>query len=125
MTIAEAIEITDKLTPNAYDETDKVRWLLAIDQMVYTDLIATHEGAERTFEKAEYEAEDIATELLVPEPYAEDIYVNYLQAKIAQQNGEDAKYNKAILFYNDGYTRFAQAYNASHRPLPQRVHFRF
>ena len=42
MTIAEAIEITDKLTPNAYDETEKVRWLLTIDQMVYTDLIATH-----------------------------------------------------------------------------------
>lgn len=125
MTIAEAIEITDKLTPNAYDETDKVRWLLAIDQLVYTDLIATHEGAERVFEKPEFEAEDIATELLVPEPYAEDIYVNYLQAKIAQQNGEDAKYNKAIMFYNDGYTRFAQAYNSSHRPIPKLTHFRF
>lgn len=63
--------------------------------------------------------------MLVPEPYAEDIYVNYLQAKIAQQNGEDAKYNKAVLFYNDGYTRFAQAYDAAHRPLPKLTHFRF
>jgi hypothetical protein len=124
MTIAEAIDITDKLTPNAYDETEKVRWLLTIDQMVYTDLIATHEGAEK-FAKPEYAAEDIATDLLVPEPYAEDIYVNYLQAKIAQQNGEDAKYNKAVLFYNDGYTRFAQAYDAAHRPLPKLTHFRF
>jgi hypothetical protein len=124
MTIAEAIDITDKLTPNAYDETEKVRWLLTIDQMVYTDLIATHEGAER-FEKPEYAAEDIATDLLVPEPYAEDIYINYLQAKIAQQNGEDAKYNKAVLFYNDGYTRFAQAYDAAHRPMPKLTHFRF
>ena len=124
MTIAEAIDITDKLTPNAYDETEKVRWLLTIDQMVYTDLIATHEGAER-FEKPEYAAEDIATDLLVPEPYAEDIYVNYLQAKIAQQNGEDAKYNKAIIFYNEAYERFARSYNEKNRLLPARSYFVF
>lgn len=124
MTIAEAIDITDKLTPNAYEEVDKVRWLLEIDRLVYDDLISTHEGAEN-IEKPEYSADDIADTLLVSEPYAEDIYVNFLQAKIAQQNGEDAKYNKAIIFYNDGYTRFAKAYNATHRPLPSRAYFRF
>ena len=44
MTIAEAIDLTDKLTPNAYEETDKVRWLLEIDMLVYDDLISTHDG---------------------------------------------------------------------------------
>lgn len=124
MTIAEAIDITDKLTPNAYEETDKVRWLLEIDSLIYNDLIATHEGAE-SVSKPEYTAGDIAAVLLAPEPYAEDIYVNFLQAKIAQQNGEDAKYNKAIIFYNDGYTRFAKAYNAANRPRPSSAYFRF
>lgn len=124
MTIAEAIDLTDKLTPNAYEETDKVRWLLEMDRLIYNDLVATHEGAEN-IDRPEYTAADIAATLLVPEPYAEDIYVNFLQAKIAQQNGEDAKYNKAVLFYNDGYTRFAKAYNAAHMPLPVNAHFKF
>lgn len=124
MTIAEAIDITDKLTPNAYEEADKVRWLLEIDMLVYDDLISTHDGL-LIFYRPDYSAEDIAEELLIPEPYAEDVYVNFLQAKIAQQNGEDAKYNKAIIFYNDGYTRFAKAYNAANRPRPSSTHFKF
>lgn len=124
MTIAEAIDLTDKLTPNAYEETDKVRWLLEIDMLVYDDLISTHDGL-LIFYRPDYSAENIAEELLIPEPYAEDVYINFLQAKIAQQNGEDAKYNKAIIFYNDGYTRFAKAYNAAHRPLPQGTYFKF
>lgn len=124
MTIAEAIDITDKLTPNAYEETDKVRWLLEIDSLIYNDLIATHEGAE-SVSKPEYTADDIAAVLLAPEPYAEDIYVNFLQAKIAQQNGEDAKYNKAIIFYNEAYERFARSYNEKNRLLPARSYFVF
>lgn len=124
MTIAEAIDLTDKLTPNAYEETDKVRWLLEIDMLVYDDLISKHDGL-LIFYRPDYSAENIDEELLIPEPYAEDVYINFLQAKIAQQNGEDAKYNKAIIFYNDGYTRFAKAYNAANRPLPQGTYFKF
>lgn len=124
MTIAEAIEITDKFTPNAYDETEKVRWLMDVDRLIYNDLICTHEGRETVLEP-DYSPTDMVSDLLVPEPYAEDVYVNYLQAKIAQQNGEDAKYNKAILLYNDAYTRYAKAYNETHRPIPARTYFRF
>ena len=124
MTIADAIDLTDKLTPNAYEETDKARWLLEIDMLVYDDLISTHDGP-LSFYTPDYSAENIDEELLIPEPYAEDVSINFLQAKIAQQNREDAKYNKAVLFYNDGYTRFAKAYNAAHRPLPQGTYFKF
>ena len=124
MTIAEAIDLTDKLTPNAYEETDKVRWLLEIDMLVYEDLISTHDGLQ-IFYRPDYSAEDIAEELLIPEPYAEDVYVNFLQAKIAQQNGEDAKYNKAIIFYNEAYERFARSHNEKNRPLPARSYFVF
>jgi hypothetical protein len=40
MTIAEAIDITDKLTPNAYDETEKVRWLLTMAYQQQQDNIS-------------------------------------------------------------------------------------
>lgn len=124
MTISEVIEVTDRLTPNAYDNADKVRWLMELDLLIYNDVVVTHEGGE-DIERPLYTAGDMAKELIVPEPYAEDIYVNYLQAKIAQHNSEDTKYNKAILFYNDGYERFAKAYNERHPVLPRRLYFRF
>lgn len=124
MTISEVIEITDRLTPNAYEDADKVRWLMELDLLIYNDVVTTHTGGENV-EKPLYSPEDMARVLIVPEPYAEDIYVNFLQAKIAQHNSEDAKYNKAILFYNDGYDRFARAYNERHAPVPRRAYFRF
>lgn len=124
MTISEAIEICDRLVPNAYTETDKVRWLMSLDQLIYKDVITTHEGAADVTEPV-YTAGDMTRELIVPEPYAEDVYVNYLQAKVAQNNGEDAKYNKAITFYNDAYTIYARAYNESHKAIPPRTYFRF
>ncbi len=124
MTISEAIEICDRLVPNAYTETDKVRWLMGLDQLIYKDVITTHEDAA-SVEAPVYSAGDMTRELIAKEPYAEDIYVNYLQAKIAQNNGEDSKYNKAITFYNDAYTIYARAYNEMHKAIPPRTHFKF
>lgn len=124
MTISEIIDICDRLVPNAYTEADKVRWLMALDSLIYKDVIATHEGWE-TVKAPDYSANDMNKALIVGAPYGEDIYVNYLQAKIAQNNGEDAKYNKAIVFYNEAYERFAKSYNESHCPLPKMPYFRF
>lgn len=124
MTISEAIEICDRLTPNSYADDDKVRWLMTLDQLIYNDVITTHEGAD-AYIVPYYSTSDMTRKLIAAEPYAEDIYVNYLQAQIGKQNGEDAKYNKAVTFYNDGYERFAKAYNEAHRPLPRFPFFRF
>lgn len=124
MTISEVIEICDRLTPNAYSETDKVRWLMALDQLIYNDVITTHEGCE-SVAAPDYSTGDMSRSLIVGAPYAEDIYVSFLQAKIAQQNNEDAKYNKAVIFYNEAYERFAKSYNEKHRPLPEKPFFRF
>lgn len=109
MKISEAIEIADQRTPNGYDTPDKVRWLAALDQQIYDELIQTREGGENvTLPENEEDA------LLVPEPYAEDVYLNYLQARIAKENGENIKYNVAISLYNEGYLRYARYYCERH-----------
>ena len=97
-------------------------WLVTLEQLIYNDVIATHEDA---YDAPDYTTADEIKSLLVDKPYAEDIYVNYLQAQIEKQNGEDAKYNKYITLYNDGYDRFAKAYNAAHRPLSSKTFFAF
>lgn len=114
MQLSKAIELTDHRTPNGYDTPDKVRWLVALDQEIYNDLIATRMDSG---DVALPEVEDDT--LLVPEPYAEDVYVNYLQAKIAKENGENVKYNQAMALYNEGYQRYARFYCEHHRQARQ------
>ena len=107
MIISEVIEICDRLMPNAYTEMDKVRWLMALDQLIYNDVITTHEGAEQ-FTQPEYTADDMTQELVVSEPYAEDVYVNYLQAKIAQNNGEDVNISECISLARSALIEFPE-----------------
>ena len=42
MTIREAIEAVDRLTPNQYENIDKVRWLSELDGVVYLEIEKTH-----------------------------------------------------------------------------------
>lgn len=124
MTISEAIEITDRLVPNMYSDTDKVRWLMELDRLIYIDVIETHHGGNNV-DAPDYSAADMSRTLIIPEPYAEDAYVNFLSAKIALNNGESEKYNTAMTLYNDGYERYAKAYNEKHRPKGVWPFFRF
>lgn len=124
MKISEVIEIVDRLTVNQYTTPDKVRWLRDIDLINYRDVVMTHENPGGISEP-QYTESDTEQELIVKPPYAYDVYINYLQGRIAKENGEDAKYNKAMALYNEGFLRWANAYNEAYRPIPKRSYFRF
>lgn len=122
MKYSEAIEITDSRTPNDYDTDDKVRWLMQLDQQIYDELIVTHEHHRDCIRPRACTGDDT---LLVSEPYAEDIYISYLQSKIAKENSEAAKYNAAITLYNDAYSRFARIYHQQNMPITRHNFFHF
>lgn len=122
MKYSEAIEITDSRTPNDYDTDDKMRWLLQLDQKIWDELISTHEHPRKASRPLHCMSDDT---LLVLDPYAEDIYVNYLQAKIAKENGESVKYNIAITLYNDAYAIFARLYHRLYKPVSVNNFFKF
>lgn len=122
MTYQDAVKSADELMPNAYAEDQKYRWLLRLDQQIYDELIATH-VSDVIIERPE---NTNGTEtLLVPDTYADDIYLNFLMAMICKHNEEDAKFNKYITLYNDGYKRFARRYHELHAPIVQSTHFVF
>lgn len=123
MTIAQAIAMVNALKPNQYTDNQKVAWLSQLDGKIYTELIATHEGGAESF--SEYDETDTATELLVPYPYAQDIYNYYLQSMIDRENGEVSKFNQSAALYNNSYAEFAAVYNRTHVPLPRVSAFRF
>ena len=72
------------------------------------------EDGEKEEPKPPYHsAED---ELIVPDPYGSQIYVHWLQAMIASENAEIAKYNQQMVLYNNAYQEWADFYNRTHMP---------
>ena len=125
MKIAEAISLVDKLKPNHYDNEIKIQWLSKLDGQIFVELICLHErdkNMPQIFEA--YTENDMDKELLVPFPYAQEMYSNYLMAQIDRANGEDARYNQSIALYNAAFNRYQAWYRREHKPL-SRGRFRF
>lgn len=124
MTISDALTLVDRLKPNQYTDTMKVKWLSKLDGQIYKEVFLTHEGNEvESF--SGYDEANQDTVLLVPYPYDEDIYNYFLQAQIDKENGEMGKYNQNITLYNNAYRNFQNDYNRTHMPLPKGTRFRF
>lgn len=124
MTIQEAIALCDELKPNHYSESVKRSWLSKLDGQIFRELMMPRENCPvETFMGYADAEED--TELLVPYPYAEDVYNNFLQMQIDRENGETARYNQSVTMYNNAYRAFAADYNRNHLPIPAGRRFRF
>lgn len=118
MKIREAISLVDKLKPNHYDADVKVQWLSKLDGQIFIELISQHERDESTPEVFEaYTEANFDKELLVPFPYDEGVYANYLMAQIDRVNGEDERYNQSIALYGAAYSRYQAWYRREHMPL--------
>lgn len=122
MTIIEAINRIDAINPNNYTQPEKVSWLSTLDGVIKKEIIDTHEGAEAVTFNGYNEETPIDTELLVPAPY-DEVYMFWLQSKIAYWNGEMGKYNNSVAMYNTAYSNFERAYNREHKPITKKFKF--
>lgn len=124
MTIIEAIHAIDSIKPNNYTESDKVKWLSTLDGLVKIEVIDTHEGAEAINFTGYDDNTPTDTKLLIPEPYAEKVYTQWLQSQIDFANEETAKYNNSSAVFNHTYSDFQKYYNRTHMPvIKQRKYF--
>ena len=124
MTIRDAITRLDALIYNTYSQDDKVRWLSVLDAAVKEQIIATHEGGELVPFLGYTPNTPDTTVLLVPEPYA-DVYLRWMEAQIHYHNGENDKYNSAIILYNTAFDAYAGFYNRTHMPYRKQNRFIF
>lgn len=124
MTISEAINRTDAVKPNAYDEPRKILWLSELDGMIKADIIDTHEGGENVSFTGYDIDTDVTTELLAPAPY-DVLYLRYLEMKIDYSNGEYGKYNNSMVMFNAAYSAFENYYNREHTPISKGSRFYF
>lgn len=110
MLISEAIEMVDRLKPNAYSREEKVKWLSDIDMQIYEEMIKTHISDYIEFNGYNWETDINETELLAPNPY-DELYVHGLKRQIDLNNEEYVKYNNDSLLFNSVYTNFYDWYN--------------
>ena len=141
MTIKEAIDKIDNLSPNQYSEEIKVDWLSRLDYRIFNDIILRHlpplplppkeivavstatpldqdvrHIPPKKSEFEEYSVDDMTKQLLAPFPY-DELYIFYLQMKIDETNKETAQYNNSATLFNNYYENFAADYNRDHKPV--------
>lgn len=116
MTIIEAIHKIDALKFNDFSQDQKTDWLSTLDQMVKTQIIDTHEGAQDVAFTGYDSDTDPQTELLIGAPF-EAVYQRWLEAQIDYHNGEIDKYNISITMFNTEFEAFENWYNRTHRPI--------
>lgn len=105
MTIQEAVNTLDELKPNAYSFARKVGWLSTLDGQVYREVLCHFDIAPDSF--SEYDPKvDQDRELLIGQPYGEEVYTAYLQAAVDRENGEMGKYNQSVSQFNAAYLRY-------------------
>lgn len=120
MKAMDIIDRVDMMEPNAFSPEQKLRWLSNLDGKVYTEVILTHEGGKLA-PLPDYQTGQ--EELLIPRPYGEDIYYNYLMAMMDAENNETQRYNRRMTMFNSLYQEFTNWYNRNHRPLSTRKQF--
>ena len=115
MTAGEMIALADRLRPNQYTTADKLRWLERLDGQVLSEVIGTH--AEIAPDAASGTAYTAATELLVPFPYAEELYTAYILTQMDLLNAEITRYTQSATQLAAAWRQYADWYNRSHAPL--------
>ena len=106
ITISQIIALCDSLRPNSFPQELKESWLQSFDDRVYLEIFKTHQNCpEKT------------SELLIPEPFARDIYCFYLESCMDRENGETGRYNQSAALFNDSFEAFKNHYNSQNLPI--------
>jgi hypothetical protein len=115
MTINDVITEVDTLKPNQISDEIKVRWLSVLEGKIIDEIILTHRLSE-IVEFNGYTIDDMNTELIVPDTYA-DLYKYYLYAMIDATNNEAARYANSMSLYNQAWQDYANYYNRNNMPI--------
>lgn len=137
MTVAGIIEQFNTERPNTLDDTVKVNWLKKFEQMVINEVIIQHDHDLEDENKvslivkgstlkitpagslsAHIDSFGMDSELIIKEPY-DDVYIHYLDQRLASMNNDTKRYNVASQNYNNAYYAFQQYFNRTFKTKSQ------
>lgn len=124
LTAGKVIAYVNKLKPSSLDEGIFLGWLSEIDGQIFEEIIKPREGAI-SVEPDRYDFEDYGRELIVPDPYAMDLYCSYLKTRIDLEHGEIEKYNQNAELFEVAMQRFRDWYCSTHPLKRVQWHFSF
>lgn len=113
MTVAQAIDRTDRLKPNSYAYADKLVWLSQLDGTIKREMIDTHEGGTAA-EFVPYTADNDPERVLLAEAPYDEMYIHYLSSQIDYFNGEYDRFNNSNAMFESAFSAFRNAFNREH-----------
>lgn len=129
MKVSEMIAKFDNLRPNHIEDGTKREWLSALETLQIIEVVTTHEipdwiaGHETYLKFVETNGrgtlfdDSSDGELLIPEPYATDVYYWWLAAKTDLIEGNTDKYQNDMQLYNNAMLTYKDWYNRTYNPL--------
>lgn len=135
MRITEMISEVDSLRPNHVDDTIKRKWLSEVESLLINEVVLTHEVPEWVRNSESYQKyceingrgnlfDDYSdSELLIPEPYGNDIYFWWLNSKIDLIERDTEKYSNDSQLYNNACLTYKDWYNRTYMPVQQTKSF--
>ena len=121
MTVREAIASVDNRKPNAFDITEKLAWLNALDGKIQQEIIDTHDNPDGIL-FVPYGLDDGDMALLAPEPW-DRMYISYLESQMDYANAEYGRYNNTAAMFQAEYDGFTNWYNRTHTPKGTRIRY--
>lgn len=121
MKVREAIASVDSRKPNAFDVSEKLAWLNALDGKIKAEIIDTHENPGNIL-FIPYDIDDEDVELMVPPPW-DRMYISWLESQIDYANAEFGRYNNSAAMFQAEYDGFANWYNRTHMPKGTRIRY--
>ena len=115
--VADEIARAERARESLYETVDAL--LKRLDGQVLSEVIGTH--AEIAPDAASGTAYTAATELLVPFPYAEELYTAYIFSQMDLLNAEITRYTQSATQLAAAWRQYADWYNRSHAPLGVRM----
>lgn len=137
MTVAGLIEQFNAEHPNQMHDDVKVYWLRKCEQMLINEVLMSHEHDLEDEDKIELRVSgstlviqnagnfeqhiagfDMDTVLIAPEPY-DDLYIYYLDQRLALNNNDTKRFNVAAQMYNNALLTYQQYFNRTYKTKKQ------
>lgn len=122
MTVSEVIQKYDDVRKNQISDDQKMKFLKAIDQMLMTETVRTHELPEKLKDvdlDHYFDNWNMQSEMLADEPW-DELYIHYLDTKIAWMQNDTKKLNTATVLYDNVLLSYKGWYNRNYMPLKGR-----
>ena len=112
MTIREIINRADEMRNNDISQSLQIRWLSELDELIFEELVLTHEGAlPREFP---YKSD---TDILIAPDRFRDMYELYLCAKVDYCQNETERFENDNALFERAFNMFKYWYHENHLPL--------